>query len=198
MVLKLFFALFPDPATAAVIARRIKSTCAKYGFSGHPITVDRLHVTLHHIGDYEDQLPVDLVDSLERVAATLAAAPFDVTFDQALSFAGHAGNPRKKHPYVITARDQPQLRAFHGVLGDAISAGMPNAKASRSFTPHLTLVWDEKIIPEHPVRPIRWTAREFALVKSFVGRSRYEILNRWALDASATASPPTIQQHSFL
>jgi len=36
-------------------------------------------------------------------------------------------------------------------------------------------------IARQAVEPIAWTAHEFALVRSFIGRSQYEVLARWPL-----------------
>lgn len=43
------------------------------------------------------------------------------------------------------------------------------------------LLYDPQGIAEHAIEPIRWTAREFVLVHSLLGRSRHVPLGRWAL-----------------
>ena len=73
-----------------------------------------------------------------------------------------------------------ELRKFAHQLAAAFEVRLS------SFTPHLTLIWDEKLIEPHEIRSMTWTVREFALIRSFVGQSRYEILARWPL---ATVQP---------
>ena len=70
------------------------------------------------------------------------------------------------------------MREFHRKLGETLQVelGLPVA---RSFTPHLTLGYDEKIIPEHPIQPVSWTVRDFVLIQSSVGRSHYTTIGRW-------------------
>jgi 2'-5' RNA ligase len=50
-----------------------------------------------------------------------------------------------------------------------------------NFTPHLTLSYDNCRIKERFVQPISWTVREFKLVLSLVGETKYDFLGRWQL-----------------
>ena len=49
---RLFFALFPDAEAAMQIAGLARSLREEHGLHGQPLREDRLHVTLHHLGDY--------------------------------------------------------------------------------------------------------------------------------------------------
>lgn len=42
------------------------------------------------------------------------------------------------------------------------------------FNPHMTRLYDEKKILQHPIQPIIWTAGELALIRSHVGGTKYE------------------------
>ena len=182
MPTRLFFALFPDARNAAKIAARMPRTCREYGFLGRPIPVERLHVTLQHIDDYVDEPPDGLVEALRHAAESIAAKPFPVSFDRALTFAIR----KPKRPYVLAGGEQRDLQAFHRKLGDATNRAWPDFKPRRSFTPHVSLIYDEKTVEEHRIkRPIDWTVREFVLVKSFLGQGRYSILGRWPLHDSS-------------
>jgi 2'-5' RNA ligase len=48
-------------------------------------------------------------------------------------------------------------------------------------SPHITLLYDKRLIPEHAIEPVRWTAGEIVLVESHVGEGRYSFLGRWNL-----------------
>lgn len=47
---------------------------------------------------------------------------------------------------------------------------------ARAFTPHMTLLRDEQLLPEQPIDPIVWTARKFVLVHSLLGRTTHHHL----------------------
>jgi 2'-5' RNA ligase len=47
----------------------------------------------------------------------------------------------------------------------------------------MTMLHDRRIVAEHAIEPIRWTATEFVLVLSHVGWTHHEWLRRWPLDA---------------
>ena len=49
------------------------------------------------------------------------------------------------------------------------------------FTPHVTLSYADRRLPERPIRPISWRPDEFVLIHSEVGRSIYHTLERWPL-----------------
>jgi 2'-5' RNA ligase len=161
----------PDPATAALIRRRTSATIHRYQLDGRPIDEDRLHITLYQLGNFEPQSsdPTRIQDWLQR-RLVWQFASFEVTLDRALSFRG-----RENHPFVLTGSKLEDLHAFHRQVGDVL--GLP----TRGFTPHLTLVRSKKSIPVHDIQPVAWKATEFVLVKSFLGQSRYEILERWPL-----------------
>ncbi|MGO4395437.1 2'-5' RNA ligase family protein [Variovorax sp. M-6] len=174
----LFFALQPDAAAAAravALAARLR---ADHGLRTPPTGMDRLHVTLYHLGP-ADALP-DLVARAQRAAATLDSPAFDVSFDLITSFKAGKGN---KHPHVLMGRQPMQaLQVFRFNLGVAL--GVHGVAADkRAFTPHLTLLRDTHAMPEQSVAPIAWTAREFVLVRSLIGQGRHVVLERWPLRA---------------
>jgi 2'-5' RNA ligase len=51
-----------------------------------------------------------------------------------------------------------------------------------SFLPHITLLRGHAVDAiEESIPPIRWRVREFVLIRSFFGQSRYEVIGRWPL-----------------
>ncbi len=90
-----------------------------------------------------------------------------------------------KLPYVLTGgAGLDRLREFRKELGWTL-ADQLGLKIITSFTPHLTVLYDAKSIPKHPIAPVKWTATEFVLIRSFVRESRYEIQGRWELSHQA-------------
>jgi len=174
---RLFFALFPDDETATRIAALAASECERHGLRGKPLRNDRLHVTLFHLGDWAG-VPEDAVAAASRAAAALREPPFDLAFDTVASFNAR----RAQKPFVLKATSGNEtLRAFHaGLARELRQAGL--AQWTRGgFEPHLTLAYDQQLVPPQPVEPIAWHAREFVLVHSLLGQTRHVRLANWSL-----------------
>jgi len=178
---RLFFGLYPDPDTALLIAKRTQSLRDECGLTGEPLAPARLHVTLHHIGDFAG-LPQHLIVGAVEAADSLRAAPFDVVFDRAMSFGGQPGN----NPFVLRGAEDGGLSAlmtFRGTLSLAMAktGRLLGERVASSFTPHVTLLYDGRVVTERLVEPIRWTVREFVLVRSLLGKTRHIVIGRWPL-----------------
>ena len=172
----LFFGVFPDAATAARIVRQGQALCEEHGLTGRLVAASRLHVTLVRLGEYEG-LPPRLVALAEEAAASIFASPFEVGFDQALSFHGRRGH----RPFVLRGGEGGALADLRQALRTGMIRARLRSWAAPRFTPHMTLLYDPRLIPAQPIAPIRWTVREFVLVHSLLGRTRHIPLGRWRL-----------------
>jgi len=142
--------------------------------------MERLHVTLHHVGDFAT-LPEGIVARAEAVASSISMRPFKVEFNGALSFRGRPGNS----PFVLQG-DEGVIGLL--VLQHRLGRLMENAglgRADPDYTPHMTLLYDDRVVADEAVRPIGWAVHEFVLVHSLLGRSRYNVLARFPLRAQA-------------
>jgi 2'-5' RNA ligase len=174
---RLFFAVFPDEEAASRMAQFAARLCAENEMKGWPLQAGRLHVTLHHLGDYVG-LPHGVVADASKAAMDLSVAPFDVVFDRAESFKGRPGN----RPLVLRGGDGlAKLTAFQQALGAAMVKTGLGRRIDRNFTPHVTLAYGDGEIRDLAVDPIGWTVREFVLVHSLLGRTRHIPLARWPL-----------------
>jgi 2'-5' RNA ligase len=175
---RLFFAIFPDAAAAARIARLARRLRNEHGLKGKPLETQRLHVTLHHLGDYAG-LPRDIVAASVEAAATVAMPPFEVSLDRALSFPDKPAN----RPFVLRAGGGVgALASLQRTLGAALgNAGLAAGRAEPPYTPHVTLLYDDSLVAERRVEAVAWTALEFVLVHSLLGRNLYVPLARWPL-----------------
>lgn len=171
---RLFFAIYPDPETAARIAGLAGRLRDEHGMKGRPLAAERLHVTLHHLGDYVGA-PRGVVDVAIEAAAAVAKPAFDIVFDRAASF---HGRPRNR-PFVLRGGDG--VMAFQQALGVAMMKAGLGRWAEQHFTPHVTLLYDDLCIAEQAIEPVGWTAREFVLVHSLLGRTQHIPLARWPL-----------------
>jgi len=174
---RLFFALFPDAETADdihALARRLRE---ELGLHGKPLLRERLHVTLHHLGDFTG-LPEDMVERATAAAAACRTAPFALRFDHVASFAGK----RSRLPCVLRNDDSDSpLHRFQLLLGEALALrGLPSDRGA-TFTPHVTLLYDDRRVERTEVAPIEWRVSEFRLIHSLLGQTRHIELGRWAL-----------------
>ena len=99
---RLFFAVMADAITATHAAQ-IGSALLQAGLvEGKPLAPERLHVTLHHLGDYAGGLPPSLVARASQAAERVAQQPFEVEFDRVGTFGGR----RSQLPCVLRGEEQ--------------------------------------------------------------------------------------------
>jgi 2'-5' RNA ligase len=179
----LFFALFPGEEAAVKIANVSQQLRDEHGLRGKSLLNDRLHVTLHHLGDYADGLPPSLVSEVHEAASNFRASPFEVTFDRAMSFARTVEN----RPYVLRGNEHSDggladLMAFQKKFFLAMCrAGLQGPKSNVKFTPHVTMLYDRQMLEEQAIEPVTWVAQDFVLVHSLVGMTQHIHLGRWPL-----------------
>jgi RNA 2',3'-cyclic 3'-phosphodiesterase len=143
---------------------------------GRPLATDRLHVTLHHLGDYVG-LRRDIVDLAVGAVTGIESPSFDVVFDRVMSF-----KRRHNAPLVLCGGESvAALESFQRDLGNAIHKVGLGTKTEQRFKPHVTLLYDDQPVVEQAVEPIGWTVHEFVLVHSLLGQTRHIPLARWKL-----------------
>ena len=186
---RLFFALFPSEEAIPQIVKTSQQLRDEHGLTGKSLSNDRLHVTLHHVGDYAGGLPNGLVETAQDVASTMAMSAFDVTFERVMSF---AGSPRNK-PFVLRGNERMNvdsegglaaLMAFQKAFYLAMCrAGLQGPRTNARFAPHVTLMYDSQGVPEQAVEPVSWSAHDFVLVHSLLGQTKHIHLGRWPAQA---------------
>jgi RNA 2',3'-cyclic 3'-phosphodiesterase len=176
---RLFFAVFPDPAIAVDVTHLAQTLRREHALHGKPVRTGRMHITLHFLGDYVG-LPQDLVASAKLAAGHVEAHAFDVLFDSVASFSRGARN----HPLVLRGTTGLQsLQAFQRRLGECLALVGLNQFLNRKFVPHMTLLYDNKLLKAQSTEPISWRVREFILVHSLLGRTEHVVLGRWPLQS---------------
>jgi RNA 2',3'-cyclic 3'-phosphodiesterase len=171
---RLFFGIQPDAGATDSLTRLIEQLRNDDIMPGRPVEPDRLHVTLHHLGDFIDRMPPDLVPAAKAAAATVGTQPFDVAFDR-------VGGTRG--PFLLRASDGSQaVRSFRKTLSVALIAAGLRRHVRSGFNPHVTLSYDFCDVPERQVDPIRWTVRQFVLIESLLGQRRHIELGRWSIN----------------
>jgi RNA 2',3'-cyclic 3'-phosphodiesterase len=177
---RLFFAVFPEALAAARsrdVAQRLRD---QHGLRGRPLAQSHLHVSLHGVGEYPG-IPSGVVADACAAAATVSVEAFSISFDHA----GSLATKRGLLPLVLRAEAPPA--ALFGLrlrLGDALARkGLPCGRA-RSFTPHMTLLYDLRHIETCAIEPVTWIVRELVLVHSRHGETRHIWLGRWPLSGA--------------
>jgi RNA 2',3'-cyclic 3'-phosphodiesterase len=168
---RLFLAVVPDAVAAARICQLARALKQAHKFDRAIIEPERLHVSLFFLGELSEHM----VRIACEAAAEVRARPFEVRFDRSVSFRGRAGN----RPFVLVGDDGLNgLLSLRRTLGVALVSRGLRRLASKEFTPHITLLYGERNVEEHPIEPIRWTVNEFVLIHSMNG---HVDLGRWPL-----------------
>ncbi|MBD0416096.1 2'-5' RNA ligase family protein [Oryzicola mucosus] len=147
---------------------------------GRCLERSRLHLSLSHIGDYT-RLKSSRVYAVGLAASEVSAPAFEVRLHAIRSFDGRppvANKPRSR-PLVLLG-DGDGLPKLHATLTEALRE--KGLRVATRFTPHLTLSYGEATVPLQAIEPMRFIAKEFALVHSMLGQGRYNILGRWPLN----------------
>jgi 2'-5' RNA ligase len=177
---RLFLALFPPPGMAMEIAGLAARLRADHGLRGRPLEASRFHITLNHLGDYAGLPPAVIrqANAAAEAAAT-GSVPFEVAFNRAQSF---ASTPRNR-PLVLRGEDDglAQLMVFQRALGTELAKANLGQWAKGSYTPHVTLLYDDQLLQPTAVPAISWTATELVLVHSLIGETRHVHLGQWPL-----------------
>ena len=153
------------------------------GLSGTSVPQERLHVTLHWLGDHDDVVPQKLLRGAEDAARNVDMAPFGVGFDRmgSLGGAGMGGLA------LTGSAELKTLRLFQRTLGAAMRSTAASDYVRTRFNPHVSLLYCERHVPPEPIAPIRWTVDELVLIDSWIGYGKHVALGRWRLQSRQTS-----------
>ena len=171
---RLFFAIQPDGAASLRVAELIEQLRARGAMSGRPVEPERLHVSLHHLGDFNDQMPPSVLSTAVAAAAeAVATDPFEIAFDRAGGTKG---------PFLLRASDgAPVLQAFQKSLNVALARTGFRRTSRARFTPHMTLSYSVNNAKERRIEPVSWPVRDLVLIESLYGKHRYILRGHWPL-----------------
>jgi 2'-5' RNA ligase len=176
---RLFFGLFPDAATSIRVKRLADRFIGENRLKGTPLKAERLHVSLHHVGDYR-RLRTKFTYAARQAGEAVSMRPFEVTFPFIKSFERAAMTTDIPHrrPLVLLGEGGALLQ-LHKILGAALERN--GLKAAKNFMPHMTLHYGSRPVPLQAIEPIRFSVIDFALVHSELWLTRYNIVDRWPL-----------------
>ena len=173
-----FFAIVPTAETGREIDRIADGFRRLHDLRGSIIGPGRYHISLCGVGG-PGPAPDEVLSKLQAIGDQVRCQPFDVGFDHAVSFSQGA----RKRPLVLAnSEGLPALGWLQAGLRRAMAACELQAKSQ--FNPHLTMLYDEQVVLETGIPPLRWTVRDFLLIHSVHGESRHRRLARWPLGSA--------------
>lgn len=173
---RLFFAVRPDAKARSMAVDVTQRQMDARSLSGGLVAPERLHVTLHWLGDHGD-VPHELLGRANEAGASVAAAPFGVGFDciGSLGGAGMGG-------LALTGSEElKELHQFQRALAIAMGAAGIGHLIRKRFNPHVSLLYCQQHVAREPIAPIRWRVDELVLIDSLVGRGKHVDLGSWPL-----------------
>lgn len=176
---RLFFALWPDPATRAALVHATRKAVRHSG--GRPVEPDNLHATAAFLG----AVPEDRFAALLAAGAAAAGAGFELQIE------GIEFWPRPQ-VLVATAATPPAAAA----LAERLWQGVEPLGVKRDFRPlriHFTLARKvRKPAPGLAMQRVDWAVPDFALVESVTDPAgvRYTVLARWSLAGAGAGVVP--------
>jgi len=165
---RLFFALWPDEATRAMVAHATRKAVRSCG--GRPVATHNLHATLLFLGSVAQSRVAELMAIAARAAVDVAR---NVAVDSASSGFSFDRVAFWKKAHVLVATTGSTGGAGDVVAGalvevlqrETIGAGF--APDLKPFRPHVTLARKVAFLKtELTMQPVRWPFTDFALVES--------------------------------
>lgn len=160
---RLFFALWPDPATRIALAQR---QAPLSGRKTHPLD---LHMTLAFLGNQPDHhLPL-----LQAILTRIPAIDLLLTLNKSGYF------KRSRVAWVAMQVAPPELSLLHDWLLQELEACAIGFGPSPVFLPHLTLARDADPPGDLLFPPIAWHADQLVLAQSSTTSqgTRYQLLD---------------------
>ena len=167
--LRLFFALWPDPATRRTLTRATKALVRSAG--GRPVSPENLHITLAFLGHVASVR----LETLQGLANDIRARPFELVLDRVGFFR------RARSLWLGSAEPPPALIALERQLWQSLGAA-GWSREPRPFVPHLTLARKAQAPPANmTVKPVSWPAVGFSLLESVTHQSGpvYQEVGSW-------------------
>lgn len=169
---RVFLALKPDDAAAGQASETALRLMRENGLTGKPLKPSNFHISLPTLWEGE-RFPADLAKIVSACLQTVRMPSFEIILDMAMSF-------RQPKRYILVLGTTRSIANIYG-LNRQLLAAIGSKMRGNAFNPHMTLIYTDRPVEKQPVEPIRWTAREFVLIHSFIGQGRHETVARWPL-----------------
>jgi len=183
-----FIALRPPRDVAEQFYARATQLCSRADIVGSQRPPSILHMTVLSIAGCRGRLPSELLEKIDAAISMVRFSAIDVVLDEAQSFATRKANA----PFVLEGDQNTDVLALRLFAGAALCVKGHSFPARGAYTPHMTIAYARRRSPRMKVDPFCWRAREFQLIESWVGQTKYVELARWSLrDALPCEGVPT-------
>lgn len=170
-----FFAVLVGAGARPALQNIVEEQRRLYGISAALLPATTLHISLVGVGFYQELSGPDLAAAM-ATGDSIGFMPFDIALTRLASFKRRVGAP----PLVLRpGSDTPLVDLSRLLRWGMLERGFePRSDPSEAF--HLTLCYDRVSAPETVLeRPPTLRVEGFALVRSFYGQGRYEIIGEW-------------------
>ena len=170
-----FFAVLVGAGVRPALQNIVDEQRRLHGISAALLPATTLHISLVGVGFYQELSGPDLAAAM-ATGDSIGLTPFDITLTRLGSFKRRVGAP----PLVLRpGSDTPLVDLSRLLRWGMLERGFePRSDPSEAF--HLTLCYDRISAPETVLeRPPTLRVDGFALVRSFYGQGRYEIIGEW-------------------
>ncbi len=176
---RLFFAFFPDGETCNRVVQARDQFIREHHLGGRLLRKERLHVSLHRVGDYK-RLRTRFIHAASQAAKAVSMGRLEVTLWSINSFEDPPWIKRSlRQRRLVLLGEGDDLFELHRTLGVAMKEN--GLRITDHFVPHMTLSYGGKPVATQPIEPIRFAVNEFALIHSERGLTRYNVLDCWRL-----------------
>lgn len=175
----LFLAICPEPEDAERLARIGATLRERHGLHGQCLRTEHLHMSLQAVAAFKLDIPLALVDAVRSAAASMTFARMRIVCNAARSFHNRAKHGRNAFVLRCDAGSDIAVAGLQHALTAALRRSGLRPDLVR--TPHLTLLYDQQVVPEHAIEPVVWTATHFDLILSHQGLGHHERLGQWRL-----------------
>lgn len=170
-----FFAVLVGAEARPALQAIVDEQRRLHGISAALLPATTLHISLVGVGFYQELSGPDLAAAM-ATGDSIGFTPFDIALTRLASFKRRVGAP----PLVLRpGSDTPLVDLSRLLRWGMLERGFePRSDPSEAF--HLTLCYDRVSAPETVLeRPPTLRVEGFALVRSFYGQGRYEIIGEW-------------------
>jgi RNA 2',3'-cyclic 3'-phosphodiesterase len=176
---KLVLAIFPDDYTAQQISELGNSIRKTQGLRGKLRPVYQLHVSLPipRRVMHPSETVIERIGRACKAAASIIA-PFEIKFDQVMSFRGRTGN--RAVVLVNNNHESDGIISLYRLLCAEFAKISFAASKTPKFKPHLTILYDQQELSPKSIAPVCWRVKEIALVLSEEGATKYHRVGCWA------------------
>ena len=176
---RLYLGLFWGADDAARIGDVGAGFVCDHHLPGKLIEPARLHLSLHHLGDYK-RLRGKVIYAAQLAGSAVSLPSFDLTFRFIKTFdAAPSRHGEARWRPLVLLTEAEALSILHATLGDALQRN--GLRSARHFTPHVTLFYGPQQVPLQEIAPISVPVRDFTLIHSRRGLGEYRLLGRWPL-----------------